>query len=132
MASPVQRPRGPLGYSQFYSHLPWPSDVTDEQKALWLDRYKAGDTGLPPPPPKRPQAQPSTMTSDWNSGFRAGVEAMRERAAQCCDAHAASYTGNCNTTPKLAATNCATLIRTYLPAPGEEHGPISDQEANHA
>ncbi|CUJ51689.1 hypothetical protein [Achromobacter xylosoxidans] len=75
------------------------------------------------------------MTTDWNSGFRAGVEAMRERAAQCCDAHAKSYTGNCNTTPKLAATNCATLIRTYLPAPGEENGPIgpiSDQEASHA
>ncbi|CAB3952774.1 hypothetical protein [Achromobacter piechaudii] len=75
------------------------------------------------------------MTSDWNSGFRAGVEAMRERAAQCCDSHANSYTGNCKTTPKLAATNCGTLIRTYLPAPGEEHGPIgplSGREASRA
>lgn len=77
------------------------------------------------------------MTTDWNSGFRAGVAAMRERAAQCCESQANphNYIDAPNTTREMVATNCATLIRHYLPGPGEEHGPIgpiSYQEPSHA
>ncbi|MGK4923141.1 hypothetical protein ACSLUB_11445 [Bordetella hinzii] len=64
------------------------------------------------------------VVSEWDSGFKAGVEAMRERAANTCEKHALSYSGACNTTPDLAAINCATLIRHYLPGPGEKFGPI--------
>lgn len=45
MVALVQRPRGPLGHSPHYAHLPWPSDVTDAQKAAWLDQFERGDIG---------------------------------------------------------------------------------------
>lgn len=47
MVALVQRPRGPLGHSPQYSHLPWPSDVTDAQKVAWLDQFERGDIGAP-------------------------------------------------------------------------------------
>ncbi|CAB3956083.1 hypothetical protein LMG7053_04890 [Achromobacter ruhlandii] len=56
MVALVQRPRGPLGHSASYAHLPWPSDVTDAQKLAWLDQFERGDIGAPqksPPAPKK-------------------------------------------------------------------------------
>lgn len=35
MVSRAQRRRGAWGFSPSYAHLPWPSDVTEEQKAQW-------------------------------------------------------------------------------------------------
>ncbi|MFY3647737.1 hypothetical protein ACOTET_26585 [Achromobacter xylosoxidans] len=36
----VQRPRGPEGHSSFYKHLPWPSDVTQQQIDSWLVEFQ--------------------------------------------------------------------------------------------
>lgn len=42
MVQLVQRPRGPEGLRACYAHLPWPSDVTQEQIDGWLREFKAG------------------------------------------------------------------------------------------
>ncbi|WP_241059402.1 hypothetical protein [Achromobacter xylosoxidans] len=40
MVQPVQRPRGPEGHSSCYEHLPWPSDVTQQQIDSWLVEFR--------------------------------------------------------------------------------------------
>lgn len=40
MVQLVQRPRGPEGHSSFYRHLPWPSDVTQQQIDSWLVEFQ--------------------------------------------------------------------------------------------
>ncbi|WP_241043665.1 hypothetical protein [Achromobacter xylosoxidans] len=40
MVQPVQRPRGPEGHSSYYGHLPWPSDVTQQQIDSWLVEFQ--------------------------------------------------------------------------------------------
>lgn len=39
MVRPEQRPRGPHAYSSRYLHLPWPDNVTEEQKQKWFEEY---------------------------------------------------------------------------------------------
>lgn len=40
MVQLVQRPRGPEGHSSYYQHLPWPSDVTQQQIDSWLVEFQ--------------------------------------------------------------------------------------------
>lgn len=40
MVQPVQRPRGPKGHSSCYEHLPWPSDVTQQQIDSWFVEFR--------------------------------------------------------------------------------------------
>lgn len=49
MVARVQRRRGLYGWAKAYRHLPWPSDVTQEQKNVWFEQYSA----LKLKPPKR-------------------------------------------------------------------------------
>lgn len=57
MVSPVQRPRGPEGYLPRYMGLPWPSDVTTEQRIEWHAAFMAGIgyKGAPPIKPPEPE-----------------------------------------------------------------------------
>lgn len=40
MAKKIERPRSWRGYILNYLHLPWPKDVTEEQKEQWKKDYE--------------------------------------------------------------------------------------------
>lgn len=39
MVKPNQRPRGPMGFSEEFRNLPWPSDVTIRQVSTWAQEW---------------------------------------------------------------------------------------------
>lgn len=71
-----QRPRGPEGYLPRYMGLPWPSDVTTQQRIDWHAAFLAG-VGCEHAPPIKPTEPEKfwVLMPDRNERF--GVKADR-------------------------------------------------------